>query len=31
MKYEGLLREQVKSKGKYWDLVYYGILKREYR
>jgi len=31
MKYEGLLREHSFAKGKYWDLVQYGILRREYR
>ena len=31
MKYEGLLREHVKAKGKYWDLCYYGILRKEFR
>ena len=31
MKYEGLLREHVKAKGKYWDLVYYGILRKEFK
>jgi len=31
MKYEGLLREHSKAKGKYWDLVHYGILRREYK
>ncbi len=31
MKYEGLLREHAKAKGKYWDLVHYGILRREFK
>ena len=31
MKYEGLLREHVFAKGKYLDLVQYGILRREYK
>ncbi len=31
MKYEGLLREQVFAKGKYWDLAQYGILRREFK
>jgi RimJ/RimL family protein N-acetyltransferase len=30
MKYEGTLREHVKAKGKYWDLAYWSILRREY-
>ncbi|WP_244364778.1 GNAT family N-acetyltransferase [Paenibacillus cellulositrophicus] len=30
MKYEGTLRQHAKKKGKYEDLVYYGLLKEEY-
>ena len=30
MKYEGVLREYVKKWGEFEDLVYYGILKKEY-
>ena len=30
MKYEGLLRKHVKKWGKYEDLLYYGLLKKEY-